>query len=235
LKKNEEKDELINQIELLEKKIATKLITKSQKKFAWIKQSTLDKQNDKKPKDITPERKADKGYRRFIKRSKWKRIQDRKKKETISAVYNHSSLNLTEAMTKILNRGLNFCVTPLTLNLTEVLVDYRKYERKVKWVEFFSDQNEDNDPDTEIEWKPEIFRKEKSNLPPNTSNAVKTFLNSVKSDITGSTFNKTRSNISKDETEALKTLVKLQRNCVIVIKPCDKGAGIIIVDHAKYV
>jgi hypothetical protein len=63
---------------------------------------------------------------------------------------------------------------------------------------------------------------------------VKTFLNSVKSDITGSNYNKTRSNISKDETESLKTLFKLQRKCVIVIKPCDKGAGIIIVDHAKY-
>ncbi len=102
-------------------------------------------------------------------------------------------------MIKILNRGLNFCVTPLTLNVTEVLVDYRKYERKVKWVKFFSDQVDDTE-----EWKLEIFRKEKTNLPPNTSNAVKTFLSSVKSDITGSTLNKTRSNISQDETEALK-------------------------------
>jgi hypothetical protein len=138
-------------------------------------------------------------------------------------------------MTKILNRGLNFCVTPLTLNITEVLVDYRKYERKVKWVEFFNDQNEETDTDSVREWIPEIFRKEKSNVPQNSSNAVKTFLSSVKSDITGSTFNKTRSNISKDEAEALKTLIKLQRNCVIIIKPCDKGAGIIIVDHDKYV
>jgi hypothetical protein len=105
----------------------------------------------------------------------------------------------------------------------------------VKWVEFFSNQNEDKDPDTEPERKPEIFRTEKSNLPANTSNAVKTFLSSVKSDITGSIYNKTRSNISKDETEALKTLVKIQRNCIIVIKPCDIGAGIIIVDHTRYV
>jgi hypothetical protein len=35
--------------------------------------------------------------------------------------------------------------------------------------------------------------------------------------------------------EALSTLVKLQRNCIIVIKPCDKGAGIIICDYNKYV
>ena len=29
--------------------------------------------------------------------------------------------------------------------------------------------------------------------------------------------------------------MKLQRNCIIVIKPCDKGAGIIVCDYAKYV
>jgi hypothetical protein len=169
-----EQEILINQIEMLEKKFTAKLTTKSQKKFAWLKQSTLNKLSDnKKLNNIPSVEKTDKGHRRFIKRSKWKRIQDRKKKETTSAVYNHSSLELTEAMTKILNRGLNFCVTPLTLNITEVLVDYRKYERKVKWVEFFSYQNEDKDPESEKDWKPEIFRKEKSNLPPNTSNAVK--------------------------------------------------------------
>lgn len=64
--------------------------------------------------------------------------------------------------------------------------------------------------------------------------AVKTFLSSVKSEMVGSTYNKTRANISKEEQEALNLLVKLQRNCVIVIKPCNKGAGIIICDYTKY-
>jgi hypothetical protein len=30
-------------------------------------------------------------------------------------------------------------------------------------------------------------------------------------------------------------LVKMQRNCIIVIKPCDKGAGIFICDNDKCV
>ena len=138
-------------------------------------------------------------------------------------------------MKTILNRGLNFCVSPLTLNITNILVEYRKYERTVKWVEFFADKDTESEFDTESSWKKEIFPKEKSNVPPNSSTAVKTFLNSVKSEISGTIYNKTKPNISKAESEALAQLVKLQRNCIIVIKPCDKGAGIIICDYDKYV
>jgi hypothetical protein len=100
-------------------------------------------------------------------------------------------------MKTILNRGLNFCVTPLKLNITEVLVDYRKYERKIKWVEFFS--NQEDDDTQEVPKNPAIFQKEKSNLPPNTSTAVKTFLNSVKSEIAGTKYNKPHPNITKQK------------------------------------
>jgi hypothetical protein len=97
-------------------------------------------------------------------------------------------------MEKVLNCGLNFCVTPLSLNITELLVDYRKYEHKIKWAEFFGNIKEDNKLDID-EFKPEIFPKEKSNLPPNTSAAIKTFLSGVKSELTGTTYNKTHPNI----------------------------------------
>ena len=62
--------------------------------------------------------------RRFIKRNKWKRVQDKKKKHTTSAVHNFSDMILTQAMETLLNRGLNFCITPLKLNVTEILVDW---------------------------------------------------------------------------------------------------------------
>ena len=57
----------------------------------------------------------------------------------------------------------------------------------------------------------------------------------MKSELRGTTLNKSTSNIPKGEAEALATLVKLQRECKIVIKPCDKGAGILICDYSKYV
>ena len=46
--------------------------------------------------------------------------------------------------------------------------------------------------------------------------------------------NKLPSNISNEEKEALKTLIQLQKERQIVVKPCDKGAGIIVLDFQEY-
>jgi hypothetical protein len=74
-----------------------------------------------------------KKHRRFLERTKWKKIQDKKKMQQITSIYNYSNLELSETMTKVLNRGLNNCTNPLRLNLTEILVYYIKSERKLKW------------------------------------------------------------------------------------------------------
>ena len=73
--------------------------------------------------------KTKKKNRKFIRRNKWKKLQDKKKKVNITAVYNYSKSTLTEAMENILNRGLNFCINPIKLNLSELLVDYKKFEK----------------------------------------------------------------------------------------------------------
>jgi hypothetical protein len=191
--------------------------------------STPNQNNQKKPKDTHDSK--DKKHRRFVKRTRWRKIQTKKNCKQITAVYNYSDIPLTNAMSKVLNRGLNFCVTPDKLNVTEMLVDYRKFERKIRWKEFFHDKDEDNN----IPYIPPIFHQEKSNLPPKGSAPISNFLISVKSELTGTHLNKIRSNIPKDESEALKTLINLQKTRIIVIKPCDKGAGIIICNYKDYV
>ena len=45
---------------------------------------------------------------------------------------------------------------------------------------------------------------------------------------------KVKSNITEEEKEALKELIRLQKERQIVIKPCDKGAGIIVLDFSEY-
>ena len=52
---------------------------------------------------------------------------------TISAVYNYSKITLTPGMTSLLNKGLNFCVTPIKLNLAELIVDLDKFDRRTLW------------------------------------------------------------------------------------------------------
>ena len=41
-------------------------------------------------------------------------------------------------------------------------------------------------------------------------------------------------NLPQDELNALKDLIKLQRERIITIKACDKGAGLIILDFNTY-
>ena len=46
--------------------------------------------------------------------------------------------------------------------------------------------------------------------------------------------NNVHCNLPQDEILALKELIHLQKTKVIVIKPCDKGAGMIILDYPMY-
>ena len=69
----------------------------------------------------------------------------------------------------------------------------------------------------------------------NTPQGLKTFLGAVKSEIMDHrNRNQISCNIPPDEIEALKELIQLQKDRVITIKSCDKGAGIIILDFKEY-
>jgi hypothetical protein len=64
---------------------------------------------------------------------------------------------------------------------------------------------------------------------------LKVYLNSVKSEITDpKNRNKAECNLPVDEINALKQLIQLQKDRIIVIKACDKGAGIIILNYNRY-
>ena len=67
----------------------------------------------------TEETKPQKKHRRFIKRNKWRRRENKKKKQEVNTntVYNYSSKELTGPMLALLNIGLNFCVTPDKVNV----------------------------------------------------------------------------------------------------------------------
>ena len=136
----------------------------SENQFSILMQVKTSETSEKIEENITQLPKKPKRQRRFMKRKSWKKKQDKLKKVPInvSAIYNFSTLTLTLDMIKVLNRGLNFCVAPLKLNLTEILVDFRKFERKLRWREFWADE-EGNIENSE--WKPEIFPKNKTTFP----------------------------------------------------------------------
>ena len=157
-------------------------------------------------------------------------MQKKLQKRNITAIFNYSNIKLTEAMDKVLNRGLNFCILPLKLDITQVLADFRRFERTMAWQEFWFGVEQDNKPI-------QIFKSKKTNFPRNhkTPNSLKTFTTSVKSEIMDPmNRNKAESNLPPDELIAIKELIRLQRERIITIKPCDKGAGIIILNFEDY-
>ena len=82
-------------------------------------------------------------------------------------------------MEKVLNNGLNFAILPLKLDITQVLVDFRRFERSFVWKEFWYGKNNDKP------YVQPLFKTNKTNLPQNYNvpKGVNVFLNSVKSEI----------------------------------------------------
>ena len=169
--------------------------------------------------------------RRFIKRTQFRRKVEKKRKERITLLHNYSSVELTKPMKSLLERGLNFAVTPSSFNLSEILLDFRKFERKVKWKEFWYIHG---DGETLKDYVPPIFKSEKTNLPRNTSKEVDSFISGVRGEIIGTPANKIHSNITPLEREALRTLIQLQKDRKLIIKLADKGGGIVLMNFTDY-
>ena len=98
----------------------------------------------------------------------------------ITAVFNYSKIELTEEMVELLNLGLNFAILPLKLDITQVLVDFKKYERSMAWKEFWFGKEEETK-----NYKPPIFKEVKTNFPKNHKmpEGLKTMLGAIKSEI----------------------------------------------------
>lgn len=136
-------------------------------------------------------------------------------------VFNISEIELTEGMEKVLNRGLKFSILPLKLDVTQVLTDFRRFERTMVWTEYWYGK------ETDATYVKPLFKQKKHNFPRNNraQKGLLDYLAAVKSDLMDpKNRHIVKSNITEDEKEALKMLIQLQKERKIVIKPCDKGA-----------
>ena len=85
-------------------------------------------------------------------------------KQPVDVTFNHSGVKLTPAIAKVLNQGLNFSILPLKMDLTQLLVDFKRFERTMIWWEFWYGRQDENKST-----KP-IFKTKKLNLPRNYNN-----------------------------------------------------------------
>ena len=236
------KQELLNNLDLNAKATVNKLLEDfSEKLNASAKKNKLKKfrflrasdQNDHPPNENNSNKSKNRPGKRYRVRKRQTIINQ--KKQQISTVFNFSSITVDKHMESLLNKGLNFNVKGKCPTESDILADLQRFQRRMLWKEHFFDQNDSN-------YTPPLFHKEKTNLPsgPRTK-PLMCFLNTVSSNIRDkSNWNKhlidpTRTNISKDEEKALNQLILLQKQQRIVIKQCDKGGGISIMDFDKYV
>ena len=82
-------------------------------------------------------------------------------KQHINVISNYSTVTLSNAMEEVLNLGLNFAILPLKLDITQVLCDFKRFERTMIRREFFYGKDKENTN------KPPIFKSQKTNLPTN--------------------------------------------------------------------
>ena len=79
--------------------------------------------------------------RRFVPRRKyqqWKKVEATKK--NLGLIHNFSDINLSNGMISLLNKGPGFVPLEHTLNVTQTMADLNKYERRIRWCEYFSNE-----------------------------------------------------------------------------------------------
>ena len=59
-------------------------------------------------------------------------------------IFYYSTVKLTQDMENVLNRGLNIAILPLNLDLTQVLTDFKRFERTMIWKEFWYGRENEN-------------------------------------------------------------------------------------------
>ena len=218
-------------------KILNTFLKQKQNKFKHLQQKPTDDSNPTdEPTNITATTIRKKQNRPGIRKRKHiKKQRDKQKKQDLNVIFNYSNTQLDEATIKLLNRGLNFAIKGPAPTNSEIRTDCRMFNRRCLWKENFWDKNQDT-------YTPPIFREEKTSMPPGpTPKYLTGFLNTIESNICNKQnwnqdiLNPARRNITEQEFTALLHLQQLQQDQQIIIKPADKGSGIVILNYDDYI
>lgn len=218
-------------------KILNTYLKQKQNKFKHLKQkSSYNNNTTDQPTNTPAARIRKKRNRPGIRKRKYlKKQRDRQKKQELNVIFNYSKIKLNEATIKLLNRGLNFAIKGPAPTKSEIRTDCRMFNRRCLWKEKMWDNNQDN-------YIPPIFKEEKTSMPTGpTPRYLTGFLNTVESNICNrhnwntDLLNPARRNITEQEYTALLNLQQLQHDQQIIIKPADKGSGIVILNYDDYV
>ena len=119
---------------------------------AWYNERGYDDTNDECHEQVHEHANEPIGNKKvFLPLNQYNRQKQKIKKQKINVVFNNSKIVLTEDMIRVLNRGLKFAILPLKLDISQVLTDFRRFERTMIWKEFWF--GKDSEP-----YVPPIFK-----------------------------------------------------------------------------
>lgn len=173
--------------------------------------------------------------RKFIKRTKWKKLKKQQKQsefqsnQTKVQIQNLSSYTLTPDEISVLSKGLGFCPTPTVTDKFALHMDTLRYIRKLRLSYHFHEYPSE---DQSIETR--RFKEKSAWTPrPGHNHALDIYCNLIEHEITNlpTESKKVATNITPGERRAI---INLKNNRTIVIKPADKGGCIVIQDLRDY-
>ena len=173
--------------------------------------------------------------RRFIKRSRYRRIQTKLSKKPLqNLVINYSDHELTTDQQSLLNKHLSFVPVPEKVNLTQLEYDYKRFSRSMRWREYWQKNNEEsNESENSAVY---IFPTKKHGVPTEQpTRTLNEFLYGIKCDLMTLDKKKIYSNLTQGERSALNQLIEEQKSGKIVIQKSDKGGAITIMNRRDYV
>ena len=153
--------------------------------------------------------------------------------KNVVGVHNLSDVVLTEAQTSLLDKGLKFCPTPSAPDVGNILRDVEKFFRNASLKLFFSENNDNvkiNDPTQAFQHKD---LKIKSTWMPPVPPLLEHVKQLIISDIQNTQLKPCRQkNLTREQFQSIYTL---RNNTNIVIKPADKGSGVVILNRDDYI
>lgn len=149
-------------------------------------------------------------------------------------VTNLSDFSLTLAQIKILNKGLGFVPNFSKPNINDIDKDVKRFERKLQLHYFFrkkaSEDFDDTEPFDNLRTPP-VLEKNSDWWPKKLNGHITEFCHQLKHTLHSALKNTCHPNLTPKEIAALKALRSHQQ---IIIKKCDKGGGIAVMNKSDY-
>ncbi|CAG2211803.1 unnamed protein product [Mytilus edulis] len=160
-----------------------------------------------------------------------KSVQENEVTNTSCPVINLSSKNLNTEHMSLLSKGLSFIPAQKKVNIGKVLADLTEWERRMRLKEYFYNIKEHEEVKEKSECS-KTRRKNKDFTPkPGKNIWLDTYIEVVKGDVMNGLKQRKSINLTTKEENALKDILQ---DDDIVIRPADKGSGIVVINKEEY-